>query len=627
MQAQLIQLTKSQSESAIRIEELLQSERASHIAQQKLDLTLLDATETIVQLESSNTLLLLESSLSAQKITALHSQITSSQTTTDSILHQKTISLSSEVLSLSTLLSEQKSSLILLTDTNSSLTLTNEAAQKDIQILKSELESKKSEIKDYIKEAQRDRFRADELELEKSRMEELLIRKLEDQEKDNKKIIEGAIRELEGWKVRFVEKDEEGRERIQELEEVLRGRDEEVRELRKVGAGMELEIGRCRKLVGEWEVSVDKKNGQVELLGSENDRLRGRVLELQGQLDVKSGLAQDEHRTTLERMKLRDVEFKKSQDALEKLRVSIENDQTSLQSERTVLEMRTKDVENKSIELDSVISKYDLLLSEIASKREQNNLSKSALDVQHADLASSQAFLTSESLKLALAQKSLSTQQADHQSQQADLNLEKMDLQKRFDELSWKFEKFDSQKRELESLNEERFNEHKWALEKFNLEKKEYESHKEAKMREIAEKSKGLADLMVEIEKRRKEIKEGEGEARAERELIESLNGKNKQQLDDLRRARDDLEKIRKDKGDLDRLAGELETKEFDLNARIINSNSDIEQNNKEIGIAQAKHLAWLSNATSEHDSESKKLKLLWEMREKAMVEQEEAVG
>ena len=402
---------------------------------------------------------------------------------------------------------------------------------------------------------------------------------------------------------------------------------EEVRELRKVGAGMEVEIGRCRKLVGEWEVSVDKKNGQVELLGSENDRLRGRVLELQGQLDVKSGLAQDEHRTTLERMKLRDVEFKKSQDALEKLRVSIENDQTSLQSERTVLEMRTKDVENKSIELDSVISKYDLLLSEIASKREQNNLSKSALDVQHADLASSQAFLTSESLKLALAQKSLSTQQADHQSQQADLNLEKMDLQKRFDELSWKFEKFDSQKRELESLNEERFNEHKWALEKFNLEKKEYESHKEAKMREIAEKSKGLADLMVEIEKRRKEIKEGEGEARAERELIESLNGKNKQQLDDLRRARDDLEKIRKDKGDLDRLAGELETKEFDLNARIINSNSDIEQNNKEIGIAQAKHLAWLSNATFEHDSESKKLKLLWEMREKAMVEQEEAVG
>lgn len=606
---------------------MLQSERASHIAQQKLDLTLLDATETIVQLESSNTLLLLESSLSAQKITALHSQITSSQTTTDSILHQKTISLSSEVLSLSTLLSEQKLSLILLTDTNSSLTLTNEAAQKDIQILKSELESKKSEIKDYIKEAQRDRFRADELELEKSRMEELLIRKLEDQEKDNKKIIEGAIRELEGWKVRFVEKDEEGRERIQELEEVIRGRDEEVRELRKVGAGMEVEIGRCRKLVGEWEVSVDKKNGQVELLGSENDRLRGRVLELQGQLDVKSGLAQDEHRTTLERMKLRDVEFKKSQDALEKLRVSIENDQTSLQSERTVLEMRTKDVENKSIELDSVISKYDLLLSEIASKREQNNLSKSALDVQHADLASSQAFLTSESLKLALAQKSLSTQQADHQSQQADLNLEKMDLQKRFDELSWKFEKFDSQKRELESLNEERFNEHKWALEKFNLEKKEYESHKEAKMREIAEKSKGLADLMVEIEKRRKEIKEGEGEARAERELIESLNGKNKQQLDDLRRARDDLEKIRKDKGDLDRLAGELETKEFDLNARIINSNSDIEQNNKEIGIAQAKHLAWLSNATFEHDSESKKLKLLWEMREKAMVEQEEAVG
>lgn len=73
--------------------------------------------------------------------------------------------------------------------------------------------------------------------------------------------------------------------------------------------------------MGEWRESVDKKNGQVELLGSENDRLRGKVLEMQGQLDAKIGAAQDEHRTTLERMKLRDVEFKKSQDSLEKLRI------------------------------------------------------------------------------------------------------------------------------------------------------------------------------------------------------------------------------------------------------------------------------------------------------------------
>jgi chromosome segregation ATPase len=132
---------------------------------------------------------------------------------------------------------------------------------------------------------------------------------------------------------------------------------------------------------------------------------------------------------------------------------------------------------------------------------------------------------------------------------------------------------------------------------------------------------------LVEIEKRTKEIAEMDSEARGEREFIKSLNSKNKQQLDDLRRARDDLEKIRKDKGDLDRLAGELETKEFDLNVRVMDSNAKIEANSKEIEIAQANHLAWLSASTSEHDSENKKLKLLWETREKAMVTQEEEVS
>jgi hypothetical protein len=159
------------------------------------------------------------------------------------------------------------------------------------------------------------------------------------------------------------------------------------------------------------------------------------------------------------------------------------------------------------------------------------------------------------------------------------------------------------------------------------LEKKEYESHKEARMREIDEGNRANEDVLVEIEKRRREIAEMDSEARAERELIESLNFKNKTQLGDLRRARDDLEKIRKDKGDLDRLAGDLENKEFDLNVRVMDSNAGVEANSKEIEIAQARHLAWLSATTFEHDSESKRLKLLWETREKAMTAQEEEVS
>jgi chromosome segregation ATPase len=146
-------------------------------------------------------------------------------------------------------------------------------------------------------------------------------------------------------------------------------------------------------------------------------------------------------------------------------------------------------------------------------------------------------------------------------------------------------------------------------------------------MQEIAEGNRANGDVLVEIEKRRREIAEMDSEARTERELIESLNSKNKTQLDDLRRARDDLEKIRKDKGDLDRLAGDLENKEFDLNVRVMDSNAGVEANSKEIEIAQARHLAWLSATTSEHDSESKKLKLLWETRENAMAAQEEEVS
>jgi chromosome segregation ATPase len=627
MQAQLIQLTKTRDESTIRIEELLQSERASHINQQKLDLTLLDQDETIAQLESNNSRLLEESTFQTQKISDLSSKISSGQLTHDELTQLKILSLESQNQSLSDQISDQKNSYHLFQNDHENLKFAQEISQKDIRLLESELESKKTEIKNYIKDAQKDRFRVDELELQKNRIEELLNIRLEDQERDNKKIIEGAIRELEGWKVRFIEKDEEAKDAVAEWKGIVGVRDEEIGALRKVVAGQDLELVRSGRLVGEWQVSVDKKNGQVELLGSENDRLRGKVLDLQEQLDAKIGAAHDEHKVTLERMKLRDVEFKKSQDSLEKLRISIENDQTSLQSERTVLEMRTKDVENKSLELDSVIAKYDLLLAEISEKRGQNNLEKSALDQQKSDVFKTQATLTSEYSKLKLDQKSCETLQANWESKNADLGIEKMDLQKRFDELKWKFEKFDSQKRELESLNEERYNDYKWALEKFNLEKKEYESHKEAKMREIAEGSRANGDVLVEIEKRTKEIAEMDSEARGEREFIKSLNSKNKQQLDDLRRARDDLEKIRKDKGDLDRLAGELETKEFDLNVRVMDSNAKIEANSKEIEIAQANHLAWLSASTSEHDSENKKLKLLWETREKAMVTQEEEVS
>jgi hypothetical protein len=97
--------------------------------------------------------------------------------------------------------------------------------------------------------------------------------------------------------------------------------------------------------------------------------------------------------------------------------------------------MRTKDVENKSSELDSVIAKYDLLLAEISEKRAQNNLFKSALDQQQSDLFKSQATLTSSYSLLKLDQKSCETLQANLSLKHADLEIEKIDLQKRFDEL------------------------------------------------------------------------------------------------------------------------------------------------------------------------------------------------
>lgn len=120
-----------------------------------------------------------------------------------------------------------------------------------------------------------------------------------------------------------------------------------------------------------------------------------------------------------------------------------------------------------------------------------------------------------------------------YEAKNADLGLEKIEIQKRFDDLKWKFEKFETQKRELDSLNEERHNEHKWTVEKFNLEKREYETHKESRLKEISEQSKKNSDLLAEIDKKRRENLDHDSEVRAERELIESLNKKNKQQLDD----------------------------------------------------------------------------------------------
>jgi hypothetical protein len=164
MQAQLIQLTKTRDESTIRIEELLQSERASHISQQNLDLTLLDLNETITHLESTNSRLLEESTFQTQKISELSSKISSNQLTQNELTQLKILSLESQTLSLTSQISDQKTTNTLLQTDNDNLKFAQQILQKDIRLLECELEGKKSEIKNYIKDAQKDRFRTDELE-------------------------------------------------------------------------------------------------------------------------------------------------------------------------------------------------------------------------------------------------------------------------------------------------------------------------------------------------------------------------------------------------------------------------------------------------------------------------------
>jgi len=333
-------------------------------------------------------------------------------------------------------------------------------------------------------------------------------------------------------------------------------------------ADKEVELERQGRFMSELQAQHDKKKAIIEIQQKEVDRLRNKVNELNAELEGKLEMVKSENSKTLDTIRQRDQEFKKRQEELDRALAQLALNLESLEADKKLVDLKGKNVDSKSAELDGIIKKYDKYWEDLNQKREKIAIDRETLEQDMAEFDSHKSGMSLEHKELSIKMEEYDSLIAAYNSKLKDADKERVELKQKEEEVNWTKDKLLHERRQFEELQAERSNDFNWKVEKFDHERNEFDSYKNNKMKDIHAKIAENEGIITALEKERKIIREGNQDARAEKELNESLLKKNITQLEDIKKARNDIEQLRKDKGGMASLSQELDAKYKDITLR-----------------------------------------------------------